>query len=233
MTLGHGTFERLLTWAVELAPVAVMAVVASSVGDKGLGALLGLWAYLAAGISGLAMQVLLVYQAWIWWAGIPLKTFLAVARGPVVYSVGVNSSLATLPLTVKALDELKVSRSASTLGACIGTNLNNDGILLYEAMAVLFVAQAYGIHLALGTKLLMIGLCWLATVGIGGVPEAGFVSLSIILSQVGLPTELLSFLLSVDWVLARLRSVVNVLADMTTSIAIDHRLKAMESSGRQ
>ena len=72
-----------------------------------------------------------------------------------VYAWGVNSSLATLPLTLKNLDEMGVSKKASTLGACVGTNLNNDGILLYEAMAVFFVAQAAGIHMDFTTQLIL------------------------------------------------------------------------------
>ncbi len=222
--LGRHVFQKILAWAVELAPFAVFAVVAKAVGEKGLASLGGLWAYLVVGAAGLLLQMGLVYLSWVRWAGVPIGTFWRVARKPMMYSVGTNSSLATLPLTLDALDELKVSRQASTLGACVGTNLNNDGILLYEAMAVLFVAQAYGIPLGLGTKLLVVGLCWVATIGIGGVPEAGFVSLSIILTQLEMPLELLPFLLSVDWLLARLRSVTNVCSDIVTSLVIDRWL---------
>jgi DAACS family dicarboxylate/amino acid:cation (Na+ or H+) symporter len=229
--LGQRTFEKSLLWMVQLAPLAVMAVVAAAVGAKGLASLGGLWAYLAAGAAGLALHVTVVYMAWIRWARVPLRTFWRTARKPVSYSLGTNSSLATLPLTLEALGELKVSEKASALGACIGTNLNNDGILLYEAMAVLFVAQAHGIELGPGTQLQIVGLCWLATVGIGGVPEAGFVSLSIILTQTQLPLELLPFLLSVDWVLARLRSMTNVLSDMTTSIVIDRWMTRAGGTG--
>jgi DAACS family dicarboxylate/amino acid:cation (Na+ or H+) symporter len=137
-----------------------------------------------------------------------------------VYAFGTNSSLATLPLTLDALDELKVSKSASRLGACIGTNFNNDGILLYEAMAVLFVAQAYGIDLSLGQQVMAALMSLVAAIGVAGVPEAGVVSLSLVLTAVGLPLEVVPLLLTVDWLVARMRSVTNVLSDMTVSIAI-------------
>jgi DAACS family dicarboxylate/amino acid:cation (Na+ or H+) symporter len=114
-----------------------------------------------------------------------------------------------------------VSKSSSTLGACVGTNLNNDGIILYEAMAVLFVAQAHGLHLTLGQQLSAAFSCLVAAMGIAGIPEAGFISLSLVLATVGLPVELLPLLLTVDWILARARSVVNVLGDMMISILID------------
>jgi DAACS family dicarboxylate/amino acid:cation (Na+ or H+) symporter len=103
----------------------------------------------------------------------------------------------------------------------VGTNLNNDGIILYEAMAVLFVAQAHGLELSLMQQILAAISCLVAAMGIAGVPEAGFVSLSLVLATVGLPLELLPLLLTVDWIIARGRSVVNVLSDMMVSILLD------------
>jgi DAACS family dicarboxylate/amino acid:cation (Na+ or H+) symporter len=203
-------------------PLAVFGVVAKAIGEYGLAPLEGLGAYVVAGLLGLALHVGVTYQLWlVLYARLPLRRFWREAREPVVYSVGANSSLATLPLTLRALDRLGVSRAASALGACVGTNLNNDGIILYEAMAVLFVAQAHGLALSLGQQLGAALCCLLAAMGIAGVPEAGFVSLSLVLATVGLPTELLPLLLTVDWILARARSVVNVLSDMLVSIILD------------
>jgi len=73
---------------------------------------------------------------------------------PILYAIGVNSSLVALPLTLQALDKLGVSRRASTLSACIGTNLNNDGIILYEGFTLLALAQAFGIHMSLGSQVI-------------------------------------------------------------------------------
>jgi DAACS family dicarboxylate/amino acid:cation (Na+ or H+) symporter len=133
-------------------------------------------------------------------------------------------------VTLRALDKLGVSREASALGACVGTNLNNDGIVLYEGMAVLFVAQASGIDLSIGQQLLAALTCIVAAMGVAGVPEAGFVSLALVLGTVGLPVELLPLLLSVDWILARARSVTNALSDMVLSIAIDRLGRRADAS---
>jgi DAACS family dicarboxylate/amino acid:cation (Na+ or H+) symporter len=122
---------------------------------------------------------------------------------------------------LKALDNLKVNKASSRLGACVGTNLNNDGILLYEAMAVLFVAQFHGLDLSMAAQISAAFVCVVAAIGIAGVPEAGIVSLSLVLTTVGLPLEILPLLITVDWILARARTVVNVLADMTVSIMLD------------
>ena len=218
----RGAMEVILSWIIQLAPLAVFGVVASSIGKYGLSPFKGLAAYVAVGLLGLILHPLIVYQSWlVFYVRMPLRRFWGEARVPTIYAVGANSSLATLPLTLKALDNLGVSKSASTLGACVGTNLNNDGIILYEAMAVLFVAQAHGLHLSFGQQLSAAFSCLIAAMGIAGVPEAGFISLALVLATVGLPVELLPLLLTVDWILARARSVVNVLGDMVNSILID------------
>ncbi len=214
--------ETVLGWIIRLVPLAVFGVVAKAAGEHGLAPLRGLGAYVAVGLLGLSLQVLVTYHLWlVFYARMPLKRFWSEAKHAVVYAAGANSSLATLPVTLKALERLGVSRESATLGACVGTNLNNDGIILYEAMAVLFVAQAHGIHLSLGQQALAAVSCLVAAAGIAGVPEAGFVSLSLVLATVGLPLELLPLLLTVDWIVARARSVVNVLSDMLTSIILD------------
>jgi Na+/H+-dicarboxylate symporter len=207
---------------VRLVPFAVFCVTARTVGEYGFEPFKGLALYIALAIAGMLLQIILVYPVWIRFvAGIPMSRFIQLAKKPVVYAFGTNSSLATLPLTLEALDTLKVSKTSSRLGACIGTNLNNDGIVLYEAMAVLFVAQAFGFHLTIEQQVLAACLSLVAAIGVAGVPEAGVVSLSLVLTAVGLPLEIVPLLLTVDWIVARMRSVTNVLSDMTVSIGID------------
>jgi Na+/H+-dicarboxylate symporter len=213
--------EIVLGWVIRLVPLAIFGVVTRSVGEHGYAPLRGLFVYVAVGIGGLMLHVLVTYQVLlVSVARMPLAKFWAAAREPVSYAAGANSSLATLPVTLRALDRLGVPRSASALGACVGTNFNNDGIILYEGMAVLFVAQAAGIQLTLGQQLLAAAVCLIAAMGVAGVPEAGFVSLALVLNTVGLPLELLPLLLTVDWIIARGRSVTNVLSDMLLSILI-------------
>ena len=219
--------ELVLGWIVRLIPFAVFGVVARAVAEHGYAPLKGLVVYLLVGLGGLAFHILVTYQALlIFVARMPLRKFWQEARTPVIYAAGANSSLATLPVTLRALDRLGVSRSSSALGACVGTNFNNDGIILYEGMAVLFVAQANGLNLSLGQQLLAAAACLIAAMGVAGVPEAGFVSLALVLNTVGLPLELLPLLLTVDWVIARGRSVTNVLSDMLLSILLDRNPRA-------
>lgn len=216
------TAEKCILWVVWLVPLAVFGVSAKAAGERGLAGFAGLGFYVAVVMAGFMIHVFFVYSAWIkLFCGQSLGAFWQIARKPVSYAFGCNSSLATLPLTLAALDNLKVSRKSSTLAACVGTNLNNDGIILYEVVTALAVATASGIDLSLVQQIALAGLCLVAAMGVAGVPEAGFVSLSLVLSTLHLPMELLPLLLSVDWVLARARSAVNTTSDMVCSLALD------------
>lgn len=218
----RGIAGQLLTWLIHLIPFAVFFLIAGTISEHGMQIVGSLGYYVVVVIFGFLLQVGLVYGSWIFvYARVSPKTFWHAARIPISYAFGVNSSLATLPLTLKALDDLGVSRRASSLGAGIATNLNNDGIILYEAMAVFFIAHLHGIHLGPIEMILVALTCAVAALGITGIPDAGFISLSVVITTLGYPTEFLPLLLAVDWIVARGRSVVNVCSDMTLSIALD------------
>jgi Na+/H+-dicarboxylate symporter len=222
----YQAIEVILGWAVGLVPLAVFGVVARTVGLYGFGAFRGVLVYVAVGVFGLAIQVLIVYQAWlIFVARMPLGRFWSGAKEAIATAIGTGSSLATLPVTLRSLDKMGVSPRSARLAACVGTNLNNDGILLYEAMAVLFVAQVIRVDLDFGQQMLVAASCVIAGIGISGVPDAGLISLLIVLKTVKLPEEAVNnvvpFLLSVDWVLGRCRSTTNVASDMLVAVLLD------------
>jgi len=225
-TLLKGT-ENCIKWVIWLVPFAVFGVSAKSAGEHGLRAFTGLGYYVAVVLAGFAIQVGIVYSAWLkFYCRRSLVAFWHLGKKPFLYAFGCNSSLATLPLTLSTLDDLKVSRRSSTLAACVGTNLNNDGIILYEVVTALAVASASGIDLDIVHQITLAGLCLVAAMGVAGVPEAGFVSLSLVLTTLNLPTATLPLLLSVDWLLARARSSVNTASDMVCSTVLDRMDRA-------
>ncbi|MBI3554756.1 MAG: dicarboxylate/amino acid:cation symporter, partial [Deltaproteobacteria bacterium] len=222
--------EIILGWVIRFVPLAVFGVVAKTVGQYGLAPLKGLAAYLSVAILGLFIQISVVYQIWLMATlGVSrLAHFWRGSRDAVVYALGASSSLATLPVTLRCLDRMQVSKQSSRLAACVGSNFNHDGILLYEAMAVLFVAQVHGIHLSLSQQALAALSCLVAGIGIAGIPDAGLISLALVLSTVGLPLEVLPLLLTVDWVLSRGRAITNVLSDMVMAVLLDHFMNTSE-----
>ena len=232
----YRAIELILGWVVGLVPLAVFGVVAKTVGLYGFRSFGGVLAYVAVGVLGLAIQVLVIYQLWlVLVARMSLVKFWSGAKEAIATAIGTGSSLATLPVTLRSLDRMGVSPQSARLAACVGTNLNNDGILLYEAMAVLFVAQAIGIELSFGEQLLVAASCVIAGIGISGVPDAGLISLLIVLKTVKLPEEsvnaVVPFLLSVDWVLGRCRSTTNVASDMLVAVLLDKLSPAASEPG--
>ncbi len=213
--------ELILTWVVKLVPIAVFVASAKITHEHGLAPFKGLSQYVALCLLGMLLHALITYSAWIvLFARLSWLKFWRHAAHPILYAIGVNSSLVALPLTLQALDKLGVSRRASTLSACIGTNLNNDGIILYEGFTLLALAQAFGIHMSLGSQVIAALYCIIAAMGVAGIPEAGVVALTLVLSNFGLPTEALAVLLSVDWLIARSRSALNVSADMVGAVIL-------------
>jgi len=120
---------------------------------------------------------------------------------------------------------MHVSPQSARLAACVGTNLNNDGITLYEAMAALFLAQALGFELPMASQVLIVVASIIAGAGVAGIPEAGLIVLPLVLSAADLPDHVIvaaiPLILTVDWIIARARSGVNVMSDMLVAILLD------------
>jgi DAACS family dicarboxylate/amino acid:cation (Na+ or H+) symporter len=131
------------------------------------------------------------------------------------------STAATIPITLRALRNLGISRQSSQLTACVGTNFNNDGTALYQATAVLFMAQALGYSLNVADQVIIVVTTLVASVGAGGIPSGSFVTLPLIFAAVRLPAEKIPILLTIDWFLDRCRTTSNVLGDMTVAVMLD------------
>jgi Na+/H+-dicarboxylate symporter len=226
----HG-FYRVLTlvllWVVHLVPWAVFGILAKVVGAAGLGVYAALGPLLAVVLGGFALHALVYYPLMAWLVGgrTP-REYLGKGADAIFTGLSTNSSLATVPVTLRCLTEkMGVSTESSRLAALVGTNLNNDGITLYEAMAVLFIAQALGMDLSMTQQFTVVLASLMAGIGIAGIPEAGLVMLPLVLSAAGLPAPVvlvaMSFVLPVDWIIARCRSGVNVMSDMLVAIMLD------------
>ena len=173
-------------------------------------------------LAGLACQVTwYLTQIAIFARMSPLR-FLRGAADVMATSFSTASTAATMPITLRALTgPLGVSRQSSQLAACVGTNFNNDGTALYQAAVVLFMAQALGCNLSLIDQIVVVLTTVVASIGAGGIPSGGFVTLPLIFAAVGLPAEKIPFLLTIDWFLDRCRTTSNVLGDMTVAVLLD------------
>lgn len=220
---GLALLTYLLHGVIQLIPLAAFGVIARAVGGAGVGVLASMGYFVALVTLGLLIHALIYYPALLWiFRGVRPWTFFKEASSALLFAFSSGSSLATLPLTLSTLqDRMGVSRDSARLAACVGTNLNNDGIVLYEAVAALFVAQVVGITLAMAGKVSILGLSVAAALGIAGIPEAGLITLALVLEAAGLPMAAVGFLFPVDWFLGRLRATVNVTSDMVVARLLD------------
>jgi Na+/H+-dicarboxylate symporter len=172
------------------------------------------------------MHSLVYYPLMAWLVGKkPPQKYLGLNADAILTGLSCNSSLATVPVTLRCLERMGVSNSSARMAACVGTNFNNDGITLYEAMAAIFVAQAVGVDLGLSQQLLIVSQSILVGAGVAGIPEAGLIVLPLVLASAGLSEAVIAaalpLIMTVDWIIARVRSGVNVMSDMVVAVLLD------------
>ncbi|MFW5773758.1 MAG: dicarboxylate/amino acid:cation symporter [Tangfeifania sp.] len=140
---------------------------------------------------------------------------------PLLTAFSTSSSSATLPLTMEALEHKSgVSNKISSFTLPLGATINMDGTALYECVAAMFIAQAYGVDLTFTQQILVVVTALLASIGAAGIPMAGLVMITVVLSAVGLPLEGIGLILAVDRVLDMLRTSVNVWSDSCGAVTI-------------
>ena len=140
---------------------------------------------------------------------------------PLLTAFSTSSSSATLPLTMEALEHKSgVSNKISSFTLPLGATINMDGTALYECVAAMFIAQAYGVDLTFTQQILVVVTALLASIGAAGIPMAGLVMITVVLSAVGLPLEGIGLILAVDRILDMLRTSVNVWSDSCGAVTI-------------
>ena len=222
LDIGFDLILKVLHWVIALVPLAVFSKVAFVVGTQGFRPFLALGWFIVAVIVALALQavyylVRIRLSSWV-----PPMKLLRGTRDALAMAFSTASSTATMPVTYSCLREnVGLREEPASLGALVGSNFNNDGTALYEAMAALFVAQMVGSDLSLVQQVLVVLTSIVASVGAAGIPEAGLVTMTLVFSAVHLPTGYIALLLPVDWFLDRCRTTINVMGDMNVSCILD------------
>ena len=206
-----------------LAPYGVFALMAWVAGTYGLDVLLPLGKVVLGVYLACILHVLITLTG----GGIILLARL----NPVRYLRGIidaqavafttTSSSGTLPVTITcARENLGVSKSISSFVLPLGATINMDGTALYQGVAALFVAQAFGVDLGTGDYITIILTSTLASIGTAGVPGAGLIMLSLVLTSVGLPLEGIAIIAGIDRILDMARTTVNVTGDLMVAVLI-------------
>lgn len=207
---------------MRFAPIGVFALVANVVAVSGLEVFIPLAKFFFVVLAALFIHSFIVMP-------MLLKTIARVqptkhirAMSPAMLTAfSTSSSSATLPVTLDCIQERAgVSNRTSSLVLPLGATINMDGTALYECVAALFIAQAYGLTLGLAEQFTVVVLALMTSIGVAGVPAASLVAITIILTAIGLPLEAIGLILAVDRILDMCRTAVNVFSDSCGAVII-------------
>ncbi len=208
--------------AMKLAPIGVAALLFKVVGSTGLSVLIALSVYGLVVLAGLGAHLIITYGTIVRvGAKLPFLKFLKAIRPALMLAFSTSSSSATLPVTKEcAEDNMNVSNSVSSFVIPLGATINMDGTALYQGVAAIFIAQIYGMDLSIGDQVTIVTSATLASVGAAGVPGAGMITLAMVLTAIGVPTEGLALVLGVDRLLDMFRTATNVVGDSAATVLI-------------
>jgi proton glutamate symport protein len=227
----NAVMMKITGWIMHLAPLGVFALMAYTIGTMGLSVVRPLAVYMATVILGLSIHGLVTLPLLVGIFGkySPIKLMKDVFSA-VATAFSTASSAATLPITMDCLQEnTGVSNKVTSFVLPLGATVNMDGTALYEAVAAMFIAQAYGITLTVGQQFVIMTTATLASIGAAAIPGAGLVTMVIVLKAVNLPLEGIGMILAVDRLLDMLRTAVNVWGD-SCGAAIVARLEGEQIS---
>ena len=221
----QGIFDVMLKitdWVMKFAPLGVFALVAKVVASTGFAAFQPLMVFFFTVLGALAFHALVVLPLMLRLLGRvnPLRHFQAMSPA-LLTAFSTASSSATLPITMECVEKRAgVSNRTTSFVLPLGATVNMDGTALYECVAAMFIAQAYGIELGFATQFTIVLVALLTSIGVAGIPAASLVAITIILTAIGLPIEAVGLILAVDRVLDMCRTSVNVFSDSCGAVLV-------------
>jgi len=212
----------IVGWIMRLAPLGIAALLLQLVASQNNALLYSLAHFIAVVIGSTLFHgvVVLPLMLYIVTRMSPLH-FWRGAREALVTAFATSSSAATLPVTLRCVEQhLHVKKDIANFVVPLGATVNMDGTALYEAAAALFIARLAGIELDLAHQLIIFFIAMLGAIGAPGIPSVGMLSMVLVLQSVGLPTEAIAILLPIDRILDTVRTTVNVEGDMVGSLIV-------------
>ena len=205
---------KMVLLVVELAPIGLFALLARTFATQGLEIFVPLAGYFMLLAGTLLLYLLVVYCLILRAFGLNAFSFLARMRSPMTFAFSTASSAATIPVTLNALtSRLGVPNSIASFTVPLGATINMDGTAIMQGIATVFIANVYGVDLAFADFLAIILLSTLASIGTAAVPAAGLITLTMVLTQVGVPVEGIALIIGIDRLLDMMRTAVNVTGD--------------------
>lgn len=224
----QGIFETMMLvtlWIMKFAPIGVFALVAKVVAVTGFSAFGNVLTFFVTTLLALALHLLVTMPLLLYFVGgiNPIKHY-RVMFPALLTAFSTASSSATLPVTLECIEKkAKVSNRTSSFVLPLGATVNMDGTALYECVAAMFLAQAYGLELSFSVQFTIVLVALLTSIGVAGIPSASLVAISIIMATIGLPFEAIGLLFITDRILDMCRTAVNVFSDSCGAVIIARR----------
>ena len=215
-----------------LAPIGVFCLISRTFANIGFSAFVPLAKYMIGVLIALAIQCFGVYQILLKiFTGLnPLK-FIKKFFPVMAFAFSTATSNATIPLSIDTLSKkVGVSKKISSFTIPLGATINMDGTSIMQGVAVVFAAQAFGIHLSMTDYITVIGTATLASIGTAGVPSVGLVTLTMVFNSVGLPVEAIGLIMGIDRILDMTRTAVNITGDAVCTTIVAHQNKALDKN---
>jgi Na+/H+-dicarboxylate symporter len=215
---------------MKLAPIGVFCMIARTFANLGFDAFIPLLKYMGSVVTGLGIQCFIVYMLLLilFTRMNPFK-FIKKFFPVMAFAFSTSTSNATIPLNIDTLEEkIGVSRKISSFTIPLGATINMDGTSIMQGVAVVFAAQAYGMHLGLGGYLTVIATATLASIGTAGIPSVGLVTLSMVFTAVGIPVEAIMLIMGIDRILDMLRTAVNITGDAVCTTIVAYQNKELD-----
>jgi len=221
----QGVFEimmKITDLVMRFAPLGVFALVAEVVASTGFDAFRPLAVFFVSVVAALAIHFLVTLPLLLRFVGRvnPLLHYRAMSPA-LLTAFSTASSSATLPITMECVEKnAGVSNRTTSFVLPLGATVNMDGTALYECVAAMFIAQAYGVELGFAAQFTVVMIALLTSIGVAGIPSASLVAIAVILAAIGLPLEGIGLILAVDRILDMLRTSVNVFSDSVGAVII-------------
>lgn len=220
---------KMTMMIMKLAPIGVFCLITKTFSDIGFNAMVPLLKYIACVTVALAIHMCFVYQGMLKAiTKLSPLTFLKKFASVISLAFSTATSSATIPLSIDTLEKMGVPRKISSFTIPLGTTINMDGTAIMQGVAVVFVAQAFGIELGLSGYLTVIITATLASIGTAGVPGSALIMLTMVFTSVGLPIEGISIIMGVDRIVDMCRTAVNVTGNGVCTTIIAHRQKEFD-----
>lgn len=216
---GNDLMMAMTNIVMKVAPLGVFAMVAKTFADTGFDSVASMATYMISLGLGLVLQVGVVYiPLFLIFTRLNVFKFIKKFAQVAVFAFSSNSSAATIPVTLNACDDMGIPRKISAFTIPLGATVNMDGTAIMMGTAVVFVANAYGIELSAQDYMTVILTATLASIGTAGVPGVGMVTLSMVLTSVGLPVAGIALIMGVDKLMEMPRTAVNVTGDTVVTL---------------